>query len=413
MRRGLSGIVAVAMLAASAAAVRGQDGEYTAPGELGVDPGEPSEKLAEAVEESVWTLGRVRIDPWIGLREVAWVKPPDQDGDLTVSAGAGVRLYAPLGSRLTFSAQVLPTYIWWKDRDEDRRLGGSYGVGLFYFAGRARVRATATTNDFDELVTDEVDRRAEVDSRDYRLHVDLPLGSRLGTFVSASRGDRSVRDPFAGGTDLGDLSYQTDRLEGGLTWLVGSRLTLRLGAGTTETTFDEEARDRSNDGDHWLAGLDWRRAKTSAGVTVRREERSGGAGSEFGEFDGTTWQGRLSWTPRSRVGLSIYGGRALSYSVLGDQAYFVHERLGLRVDFPVGRRVGGSAYFESGTRSYDADDREDDVTSWGGQLSMPLGRRLRLAVSGRSTRTEEPTGERSYSEYRVGLSFGSDRRGFF
>ncbi|MCM2270859.1 MAG: hypothetical protein NDJ75_12210, partial [Thermoanaerobaculia bacterium] len=187
MRRRVVGLVAAAMLAGSSSSVLGQSGEYTPPGEGGVDPGVESENLTKAVDESIWTLGRVRIDPWIGVNEVAWVKPPNQDGDLTVSAGAGVRAFVPLGARTTLSAQILPSYIWWLDREEDRRFGGTYGGGLFYFADRAKVSLTATSSDLDDYVTDEVDRRAAVDAVTYRLAVELPLGSRLGLFATAGR----------------------------------------------------------------------------------------------------------------------------------------------------------------------------------------------------------------------------------
>ncbi|MCM2270338.1 MAG: outer membrane beta-barrel protein, partial [Thermoanaerobaculia bacterium] len=218
---------------------------------------------------------------------------------------------------------------------------------------------------------------------------------------------------FGGPEDLSDLDATTETLEGGLTWRLGSRVTLRAGAGTNETTFDESATDRSSEGEHWLAGLDWRRAKLSASVTVRQNDQQGTVGSSFGQFDGTTWQARVNWTPRSRFDLGLYGSRQLATSVEAGQAFFLNERLGVRFGFPIGSRTAASVYYEVGEREYDGAGRVDDTTSVGGDLGVPLGRRIRLRAGARSTRTEGLEGSRTLTQYNFGLSFGSDRRGFF
>lgn len=418
MNRGVRGLAAALLIAGSASSVAGQSSKYNAPGHLGIDPGEDREQMEQAVSEALWKVGPVRVDPWIGLRELAWVEPAEGDGDLTTSIGAGVRAYVPIGSKTTIAAQILPTYIWWQDREEDRRLGGTYGVGLFYFSERAGAQFSATKSDLDEYVTDEVDRRAAVDSINYRLRVEVPFSPRLGLFLNAGRYDQEVDDTLGGEGELEDLSSYTDSIEGGLTWLAGSRFTVRVGAGTVETTFDESVRDRGNEGDFWIAGIDWRRSKTGASVTVRQGTLRATSGSEFIETDATTYQARVSWTPRARFGVSIYGGQQLSYSVQQGQVSYLEERVGVRLSFPVARTISGSAFYEDGQRTYDFDDSQDDVTSWGGQLSLPVWRRLQLRFAGRTTAIDSPFRSTTYSEYRIGLSFGSsatfgsDNRGF-
>lgn len=414
MRRGLVGLVAVAMLGVSPAAVRGQDGEYTAPGELGVDPGVASENLAKAVDESIWTLGPVRIDPSVTLREVSYVQPLEGDGDVTASASAGIRAFLPIGPRLTFSAQIQPTYIWWMDRDESRRLGGTYGVGVFYYSGWTQVRATASSSDLDDFITDEADRRGEVDAISYRVQINVPIGGRLGAFAAATRVDQTVEEisPVQG-SDLSDLSYVTDRIEGGLTWRFAPRFTLRVGAGINETEFAESARNRSNEGEYRLAGIDWRRSRLNAEVTYRMNDQQAISGSEFGEFEGATWSARLTWRVRERLSLSAYGARQLSYSIEDDLNYYVNERVGLRADLPIGERITSGVFYEVGTRTYEPEGRREDVSSVGGQLVVRLTRRLRLSAVGRTTRNESEFETQTIDEVRFGVSLGFDRRGFF
>jgi hypothetical protein len=419
MDRRIGKLLAAAWLAFTATSVVAQPNKYSAPGRLGIDPGRDRDRLEQTLEDALWTFGRLRVDPWIGLREVAWVEPADRDGDLTASIGAGVRAYLPVGSKSTFAAHVLPTYIWWQDRDDDRRLGGNYGLGYFYFTDRASVEISARKSDLDDFVTDEVDRRGAVDAITYRVNVEVPFSARLGMFVHAGRYDQKIDDTLGGDGDLEDLSSHTDSIEGGLTWLLGSTLRFRAGVGTVETVFDDSARDRGNEGEYWLVGVGWRRSRLSADVAYRSGTLKATEGSEFVEFDDATWQARVTWRVRPRTSLSVYGQNALQYSVREGLASYVDERAGARVAFPILRDVGGSLFYEDGRRTYDLGAREDDVTSWGGQIAMPLWRKLQLSVTGRTTSTDSPFGSTEYSEYRFGVSFGtsatlgSDGGGFY
>lgn len=413
MRRGFRGSVASLLLACAASAGFGQSGEYNAPGSLGIDPGNERERLTQAIEEAPWRLGRLRIDPWLSLREIAWIEPADQDGDLTVSVGAGLHGYLPIGARAAFAAQILPQYIWWQDRADDRRFGGSYGLGFFYFTERAGIELSAKKSDLDDFVTDEVDRRAAVDSVNYRLRVEVPVGSRLGFFVNAGLLDREVTDTFGGEGDLADLSADVERYEGGLVWGVGSRLRLRAGAGKSETKFDPSVRDRSNEGDYWTVGANWGRAKTNLSFTYRQNDLRGQTGSEFTEFRRATWQGRIGWKPRAKLGMAFYGARDLGYSVESDEDTFLDERLGVRLELPMPRRLSANVFYEEGTRSYETSLREDDLTSWGGLVALPIRGRLRLNLGGRWTETDGELGTKQVAEYRFGLIFGADHRGFF
>src|SRR5690242_10402067 len=65
----------------------------------------PSRKdqLTKAADAARWNLGPLRVAPWLGLRDVTYVREQSPTGgsargDLTATAGAGLKVYLPLGS---------------------------------------------------------------------------------------------------------------------------------------------------------------------------------------------------------------------------------------------------------------------------------------------------------------------------
>lgn len=415
MRRPSSLLSALCLAVALPAGVCAQSGQYTAPGELGRDPVDAREALRRAVDEARWRLGPLRLDPWLALRELAWVETRGQDGDLTASLGAGLRGYVPVGSKLVLAAQLLPEYIWWRDRADDRRLAGRYGAALFYHANRIGLEVKASSSDQNDFVSTEVDRQAEVDVTSLEASLDVPLTSRMALFARAGSHDVEITDDVPLGGDLSDLDRRSESVEGGLRLRLGSRLTLGLGAGSVETTFDDAARDRSNDGDYWLAELAWDRAKSGVSVSVRQNDLVGTPGSELETFDETTWRAQLRWSPSRRMGWALYGQRELAYSVAAAEPYYVDERVGVRLTLPVGTRLAASLFYEDGRHRFAGDLREDDTTSWGGSLSLPLGRRVRVDVNGRSSEIDAPGGRVRTTELglRAGLSLGEEKQGWY
>jgi len=398
-------VIALPLLAAAAAPLAGQSGQYTPPGALGVHPVDAREALRAAVDEAPWRLGPIRLDPWLGLREIAWVENEGEPGDLTIAVGAGLRAYLPVGSRLVLTAHALPEYVWWRDRADDRRLASRAGAGLFYYANRLGLEVRASASDLDDYATPEVQRRTEVDARTLAARLDVPLGHRLALFVRAERGDFDVVDEDPVVADLENLDRTDTRLEGGVRLLLGHDLWIGVGAGTSESEFDAAALDLSNDGSHSLVEIGWNRPKLDVSYVVRRVELEPVAGSAFGGFDDTTWRGQVSWQPRRQSSLAVYAQSDLVYSVLSDAPYFLDERAGVRVGLPLGSRLALAGFYEDGEHDY-SDGRRDDVRSWGGTLDAPIYRRLRLAVAARTTEIEGDLGRREIREVGLRLSLG-------
>lgn len=406
--------ITVIALAALGSPLWGQSSQYIAPGTLGRSPVDAREALRSAVDDARWRLGPLRLDPWIGLRDVAWIDEasgPGSDGDLTVSAGAGLRAYLPRGSRLVLAAHVLPEYVWWRDRPDGDRVAGRHGVGLFLYGNRLGVEIRATSRDQNTYPSSDLDRIAQVRVRELAADVEIPLGHRISLFARGSSAETRVRDE-AGDADtaFSALDRDEETAEAGLRLRIGRALWLGLGAGSSRTDFDDRFRDLSNDGSSVIAELELRGNRLDGKLTYRQLDLEPRDGSEFRGFDGDSGEARITWKPRSAWELSAYGLRQLTYSAVGPEGFFLDERLGAALALPVGHRVRLHVFHEEGENRYGGDGAAGDVTSSGGGFDLDLLRsRARLSGSFRETRRTGAGLDRGVSELRVGLDFGRAR----
>jgi len=412
---------AALICAALAAPLFGQSSQYSEPGTLGRPLIDRRQALRDAVAGARWHLGGLRLDPWLSLRELAWVEEPAPEGgtlhDLTATVGAGLQAYLPIGAQTTLAGQALPEYVWWRDRADARRLAGRYALGAFVFGNRTGLELVARSEDTTAVASPELDQRVAV--RDDRLdgRLDLRLVRSLELFVRGNSG--RVR---TGDHDLVPEVARLDRDEswwvGGLAWRFAPDLVLGLGAGAARTEFVEEGDLRSNDGTTTYGELSWQRPKLQVAAEISRERREALAGSSFAGFAGDLGEASVRWQPRERIGAALYGLRRLSWSVQEGRVGYVDERLGAALDLRLGWRAGLDFFYESGTQEYVADlaaPRTDDVTSAGVGGRLTLGHGATVVARARRTRVENPgLGLRQdYSEIRFGLAFGGGPEGVF
>jgi hypothetical protein len=379
------------------------------------------EALREAVESARWNLGGLRVEPWLALRELAWVEEPADAGgtvrDLTATVGAGLHAYLPVGAHTTLAGRALPEYVWWRDRADARRLAGRYALGAFVFGNRTGLELVARSEDTTTVVSPELDQRVAV--RDDRLdgRLDLRLVRSLELFVRGNGG--RVR---TGDHDLVPEAARLDRDEswwvGGLAWRFAPDFVLGFGAGSSRTEFVLESDARSNDGTTTYGELAWLRPKLQVTAQVSREKREALAGSSFAGFEGDLGEARVRWQPRERLGAALYGLRRLSWSVEEGRVGYVDERIGAALDVGLGWRAGIDFFYETGSQEYVADlsaPRTDDVTSGGVGGHLELARGVAIVARARRTRVENAgLGlDRDYSEIRFGLTFGGGPEGVF
>jgi len=133
--------------------------------------------------------------------------------------------------------------------------------------------------------------------------------------------------------------------------------------------------------------------------------------------DEPTGSGRVGWQASHRVRLDLYGGRSLVYSVRGADRFFIEDRVGLSVGSPWGRRLFLRAYAETGTDDFQSltdlpEIREDDVTSFGGEVNYEVNRRLTVGLGATQSDYDSnlPGLDRTVAVWRLGLQVGGDPR---
>ena len=395
-----------------AAAAGAQFLQYTPPGGPEQDPETRRQELERELEEARFNLGVVRIAPWATLRNVAYVRnffdvgeqPPD---DFTATVGAGLRAYVRNGPKATWTARVLPEYVWWARQEERRRIDGRYLLGFQGYFNRLTVEVQAGRQQQQRIVTPEVpvlvsERR---DGGEVLVEVGLSSAFSLFTAYSVNQLDSlvdDIDDPRV--QELDQLNRDERVLRAGVRWEPRERWSFAVGAERSEVEFDRVTVDRSNEGVAPIAEVRFEGNRLEARADVAFRSLEAREGAVFVPYDRVTG-GAAVFVEVSRVVTpSVYFSRGLIYSLFPQYAYLEDERLGAALNFDLGRRTRARLYAERGTNLYTpflplTPEREDDVTSYGGLLSFGLTRWLALEVSATRSRFESdiPGADRSYT----------------
>jgi hypothetical protein len=398
-----------------------QFAQYTQPG--GPDPVVTSrqEEMEGAIEESRWRFGGLRVDPWIGLRNVGYVDQGEGDAELSGSGGLGLRAYLPTGPKVIWAAYALPEYAWFEDSSEKSRVNGRYGVGFFGFFNRLSVEALATRAEELDIVSPEIQQRVNAGRDAIELVAELRLASSINLFAQARSSsaenlleEAERLDPGTAPFDL--LNRDEEILRLGVRYRTRDDWLLGLGVEESKAEFDDPTLDRSNSGTspYFEITIPANRFLVSGDVVFRDLERDGPS-SQFAEFRGVS--GNLTLVlgnERSRISPAFYARRQLAYTVAQvGSSYLVDERFGLRAGFPLGRRLRLTGFAETGTNDYESPEgltRNDDVTAYGGDLGIQLGSRLSISVgySSQDYESNLPGLDRTIDALRAGITL----RGF-
>jgi hypothetical protein len=391
-------ILAMALLAAPAAA---QFSDYTAPGSLLNRTTTKKEQMEQAVDKARWHLGPFRLSPWFSIRDAAYVSDVfsgssggpegeiEEEPDFTITLGAGLQGYVPLGSKVFLAFDALPQYVWWQEQEERRRLNGYYGAGLFAFFNRLSAEVTARRAEEQGVVTPEFEQR--IHSRQDRVAgtLELEILPALYAFAAAEAVELDTLEEELGDDPRLPPFEQLDRQErvvrGGLEYRRGDQLRLAVGGEVSEVEFavDESGRDRSNSGTAPIVEMDWRtdRFQLDGGLAFRSMEPE--PGSEFVPFDETTGHVRASLTPRWRLTYTAYASRSLDYSLDESYSHFTADRLGFAISSRLGRSSEVTLFGETGVHDYAASVagallRQDDFLAYGTSLQLQVQERVLL-----------------------------------
>ncbi len=402
-------LLLLALAAAPAAA------QYRAAGsDIAILPDRKSE-LETAMQQAPWHLGGLRVAPWIGVRDVSYVRELDAGGrqrpaDLTATGGAGLRAYLPLGTHTIVAAHALPEYAWWQKEKDRNAVVGHYGLGLFSWGTRVQGELTARRVEevaflsSDVLVNEPIRDDEAAGSAQVRLFGSIGAylaGTQVRTRVDATSGLTAL-DPAQA------LDRDTTQTRLGLRYLLrGDRGHLGAGALEERTKFLGANATRSNKGSSWYAEslLHGNHLDLSLQYDSRDLQPDGSA---FPGYRAGNGQASLVLHPGWRVQYQLYGRRQLRYSALDLGSYLEESRSGAGLHFAVGKG-GVQLFYETGDDDYfGTTPRHESVTARGGWLDIAI-RRLNLRVGGRLTRfTPDGGGTREVREVigALSLSFG-------
>jgi hypothetical protein len=397
-RAEISTALTVLTLAAALPAAA-QFSQYTAPGTL-LDRGtSKKEQMEKAVESARWHLGPFRLSPWLSIRDAAYVSdafagaigsPADaarkEEPDFTITAGAGLQGYLPLG-KTYFTVDALPQYVYWQKQDERRRLDGYYGAGLFGFFNRLTLQGIARRAEEQAVITPEFEQRIHSRQDLFDAGAELRLGRAVYLFGSAA-GLRFETLAKAQGNDprlppFEDLDREERVVRGGIEYRPDDRLRVAAGVERSDVDFLAAARDRSNSGTAPVLEASYNRESLHLTGSVTRRSLKPKNGSEFVPFDETTGRLQISFVPRWRLSYSAYASRDLAYSIEPGYSHFRVDRLGASISSRIGHTSSVDLFYETGIHNYVAisaatPGRQDDFRAYGTALHLQISEHLRL-----------------------------------
>ena len=422
--RSLAAVLISWSVAFGAGRIEAQFDQYKTPGGPAGRPEERKAALERAAAQARWRLGPVRLEPWLGLKDVEYVdnvfgtagKP---QGDLTATAGAGLRGYLRTGPKVIWAAHLLPEYVWWRDLSDRRRLDGRYGVGAFGFGNHLTVEATATREQQQAIASPEV--LQAIHSRTDRgdLSLEAPVGGAFALFGSATRlavrnlGRSGGADPRE--ADLASLDRDETLLSAGLRWNLPGRWSLGVGAQRSEVDFVRRGGplDRSSSGTAPLAEIRRTDPDFNVSIQVARRSLDPKSGSSFVPYRGATADATVGLHTDRRLGVLLYGSRNLIYSVESGYSYLKDDHGGAAVFWKLGWRTSLRLFGEAGREGYTASlpavpERHDTARSYGADVIFSLGHAGSLVLRGSRSafRSNLPGFDRSITSVGAGLSFG-------
>jgi hypothetical protein len=386
-------LLTVVALVLAAAPVGAQFQQYFAPGSLGETEDPLRKQIESAMESARWHLGPVRLQPWVGIRNFGyvdnvWGTVNNPVSDFTITAGAGLRAYIPLGSKTILFARALPEYIWWKDTESRRKWAGRYSAGAMLFLNRVTLEAVGNRTDDQSYINAEVSTTIPNRYDTGTLSLDLRLLGRLSFVAQGSRSQFRILTSDATPEEesyLKTLERDEQVVSAGLRYAFSESISLTLGGHRSDVDFLDKNYDRSNTGEGYYGLLSFSRRRLTVNVNYSFYTIDPKDASQFAQLDGNTGQANVSYKLTDRVQAQVYGGRTLSYSAGQGAPYYIENRVGAAVRFPLGWRVSTRVFLEKGDLSYPAYEQAPaytvDRTGGGTSVSLRISKGVTLSVT--------------------------------
>lgn len=399
MRRRLSALL-IACFFLLAGSLWAQFEQYTSPGGPRDRRLASKEALQREIEQSRFRLGRLYVDPWIGIRDAAYTRQytstgEREPGDFTVTVGAGLTAYLHTGPKVIWTAKALPEYVWWADQADRRRVNGRYGLTVNAFFNRMTATLAAERAADQRIVTPDLLEPVSTSARTARFDTEVDVLRTFFAYGSFSRVEQEnlvdeIDDPRTQSLALLDRDEEVSRL--GLGWRSSGGLVVRVGAERSRVDFLRPVLDRSNEGTAPTLAVDLDRRRFGFHLDVAARSLTAQEGARFVDYDEVTGVASFSMRLGRRFEPRLYGFRSLAYTLSEEYAYLDDERVGLSLRFDTGAANTVATFFvESGAQSYapllpTAVDRKDDHFAYGTSVNVRLRKSLQVVLQ--ATRIE-------------------------
>jgi hypothetical protein len=416
----LNRFVSVLLLFFVAGAAGAQFSEYTTPGGPDGRPADRKGQLAKETESARYHLGPLRIAPTISLQNVAYVKNllgtgvAETPNDFTATVSGGFRAYLPASSRATFTAYVLPEYVWWQKETDRRRLDGLYGVGFDGFWNRLTLRLQVESDATQEVLSAEVPRLTNARTDQIGGTVELRLTGAVSAFVTGKvdtlQSLTDAEDPVS--LLLAQLDHDERVARAGFHWRPTDDWLIGVGAEYSEVTFTDHqpgAVNRSNSGTAPVLEVSRENGRLYFHADVAQRSLTANQGATFAKYDKTTGNITVSYAFTPELELFVYANRNLEYSLESNYSYFDDLRHGASLHVKLGQRTAASIFGETGSLGYTGltpgtPDRRDDLVAYGGAVTLNVAHGVAVSLVGSSTRFTSNLPGLGRSLNAVGLS---------
>jgi hypothetical protein len=384
-----------------AGGAKAQFAQYTAPGGPQGRPVDRKGALEKETESARLRLGPLRVAPTIALKDVAYIKNLLGQGstaptDFTATLSGGARAYLRTGQRVYWTGYALPEYVYWQKETARRRLDGLYGAGVDGFWNRLTLRVAAGSDAAQQIITAEVPRPTHVRIAHFTTTAELRLTGAISSFVSGNYDQQrtlvNAKDPLT--EILAGLDRDDRVVRAGLRWRPGGGWVVGLAGERSDATFTDRgagAIDRSNSGTAPVLELTRDHGRLFLHADVAQRALTGKQGAMFRKYDKTTGSVAVSYEITRNVEATAYANRNLVYSLLPDYFYFDDLRHGASLNVKLSERASVRVFGETGSLDYTAilptvPRRRDDLTSFGGAVSLQVVRHAVVSLVGSSTR---------------------------
>lgn len=363
--------------------------QYTPPGTVRADEQDLKEELEREVDEARWRLGPLRLQPQLTLRNAAYVNDvfvgsEEEVNDFTVSLGAGLHAYLPVGPKSTLVAFALPEYVWWQDLEDRRRWNESYGGGLFSYFNRLTFEVSARREERQGFPSVEVEQLVNTEQETAEARLAVRVARSL--WIEGAGSATSYRfltpeekdDPRVAPFDR--LDRDEDVFRGGLRLDLRAGWSVSGGVEHSEADFVDPTNDLSSSGTSPYVGLSRTESRTEVLAEAAFRSIDPEGDSRFRPFEEVTGVVQVLVHATSRLDLSVGHARELIYSVDTAFDYSLEDRSLLNLQQQLGR-TRLKLYYEFGELDYTVGsvggpDRIDDFTEWGALLDVDVWERI-------------------------------------